>query len=905
ACVSGVLTLEDALRLVATRAQLIQQLPAGAMLAVAASEAAVQPYLGDGVCLAVVNSPTACVLAGPPAALAAVSARLEAAEIACRPIETSHAFHSTMLAPIAAQVTALARRLTLSAPRIPYVSNVTGTWITAEQATNPDYWAQHMVQTVRFADGVGELLQQTDLALLEVGPGQTLGFFARQHPACTHERMSHILHTLRGRHERQDDQALLLTTLGRLWLLDVPIDWQGFYADETRRRIALPTYPFERQRFWIEPKQGKSSVQVSSRTERRPDLTNWFAMHSWKRGSPITIASVQERLAQPRCWLLFLDQCGIGQAVARRLDHHQQHVVTVTPGAGFDRTGPTSFTIRPSQREDYDALLRELSREQKLPDQIVHLWNVTPPINGADETEAGLANLLDHGFYSLFALCKALGEVDLEHCHISVISSEMQEVTGTEQLCPAKATVLGPIRMVREEYLNLSSRSIDIVLPGDHGALDAFAQRVVSEVLASDDEQIVALRGPHRWAQSYEPSPLAASNTSRLRTGGVYLITGGLGGIGLAMAEHLADTYQARLVLVGRSPLPPREEWSTILETADTTTGAGRRIKIVQQLEARTDVLVLQADVADAAQMRAVVDQALARFGTINGVLHAAGVPGVGIMQRKTTEAAAAVLAPKVYGTLALSQALREVPLDFMVLFSSVTSATGGGPGQADYCAANAFLDAFARRYHHHHGMTVAISWGEWLWDAWQEGLLGFPEDVRAMLVATRRAYGISFDEGAEALQRALSHDVPHVFVTTQDVLAMVEFSRKSSAAEVFKQLQEERQSRPLYPRPPLGTPYVAPSNEVEEEIVNIIGDVLRIEQIGIHDNFFDLGGNSLIGIQIIARLRRFFQTDVPITIIFDAPTVSEMAFAIEMILIEEITSLDETEVEELIQHPT
>ncbi|MBV9791905.1 MAG: SDR family oxidoreductase, partial [Chloroflexi bacterium] len=591
-----------------------------------------------------------------------------------------------------------------------------------------------------------------------------------------------------------------------------------------------------------------------------------------------------------------------GGALAGWLDRHAQQVVTVTPGSGFARTAAASFTIRPSQREDYDALLRELGREQQLPDQIVHLWSVTPPMHGADETEAGLAEQLDRSFYSLFSLFKALGEVDLDHCHISVISSDMQEVTGTEQIVPAKATLIGPTRMIREEYLNLSSRSIDIVLPGGNGQLEAFTQRLGLELLATDNEGIVALRGPHRWLQSYEPSPIAKARSSSLREGGVYLITGGLGGIALAMAEYLADTHGAKLALIGRSPLPPREEWPAILETADTESGLGRRLRIVQELESRTEVLVLQADVADVAQMRAAVEQTIARFGTIHGVLHAAGVPGVGIMQRKTTEAAAAVLAPKVWGTYALSQALRDVPLDFMLLFSSVTSATGGGPGQADYCAANAFLDAFARKHHHSYGQTVAVSWGEWLWDAWQEGLQGFPEEVRAMLVATRRAFGIGFDEGAEALERILSHDVPHVFVTTQDVQAMVEFSRKSSAAEVFKQLQEERQSRPLYPRPPLGTPYVEPVNEVEQEIASIIGDVLRIEQIGADDNFFDLGGNSLIGIQIISRLRRFFQTEVPITIIFDAPTVSEMAFAIETILIAEIESMEDDEVEELIQ---
>ena len=300
--------------------------------------------------------------------------------------------------------------------------------------------------------------------------------------------------------------------------------------------------------------------------------------------------------------------------------------------------------------------------------------------------------------------------------------------------------------------------------------------------------------------------------------------------------------------------------------------------------------------------MQAAVQQALAHFGTIHGVIHTAGVPGVGLMQLKTPETAAGTLAPKVQGTLALTRALRDVPLDFLVLFSSVTSATGGGPGQVDYCAANAFLDAYAQRHNGEHGITVAISWGEWLWDAWSEGLQGFPEDVRVKLIATRRAYGIRFDEGTEALRRVLSRTLPHVFVTTQDLIGMVEGSKRSSAAVAMAQYQEQQQSRPLYPRPVLGTSYVAPENEVEEKIIMVWGEVLGIDQIGTNDNFFELGGNSLIGIQIIARLRRIFQVNMPLVLLFETPTVAEMAVAVEIMLIDKIEKMDEEDVAQLMQ---
>jgi acyl carrier protein len=288
---------------------------------------------------------------------------------------------------------------------------------------------------------------------------------------------------------------------------------------------------------------------------------------------------------------------------------------------------------------------------------------------------------------------------------------------------------------------------------------------------------------------------------------------------------------------------------------------------------------VLQADVADAEQMRGVVEQAVARFGVIHGVVHAAGVPGVGLMQLKTAETAAAVLRPKVQGTLAVSQAVAGLELDFLVLFSSVTSANGGGPGQVDYCAANGFMDAYACRYPRRHGQTVSISWGEWLWDAWQEGLLGYPEEARAELIRSRQTYGLSFAEGAEALRRVLSSQLSHVFATTRDLRAMVEDMKNSTASKMFEKLAELRQAQPLYPRPVLGTTYIAPRNEMEEKIGEMWQAVLGIEQIGIDDNFFELGGNSLLGIGLIDRLRKEFrQETLPAHVLYEAPTVSALA---------------------------
>ncbi|PYM12138.1 MAG: polyketide synthase [Verrucomicrobia bacterium] len=251
ACLAGVCSLEDALALVAARGRLVQKQPAGAMLAIRLPEPEVKSLLGRRLSLAAVNAPSLCVASGPFDAIEALEKKLEDRGTVCRRLQTSHAFHSEMMDPVLHLFTTKVKKARLSPPQIPYLSNVTGKWITAQEATDPNYWAAHLRQTVRFADGLSELLQGQTGILLEVGPGQTLTTLARQHSAFApgHSAVPSLGHAK----EKQVDVASMLTALGRLWLSGVPVDWPGFYAHERRYRLPLPAYPFERKRFWVEP----------------------------------------------------------------------------------------------------------------------------------------------------------------------------------------------------------------------------------------------------------------------------------------------------------------------------------------------------------------------------------------------------------------------------------------------------------------------------------------------------------------------------------------------------------------------------------------------------------------------------------------------------------------------------
>lgn len=717
ATLAGVFSLEDALHLVAERARLIAELPGGAMLAVQLPEQAVRPLLGPELSLAAVNGGDLCVVAGPEPAVDELQTRLTGEGVAARRLRTTHAFHSSMMEPLMAAFTEQVAKVPRKRPAIPYLSNVTGDWITDADAVDPAYYARHMCQAVRFGAGVEKLWQQPGRVLLEVGPGQSLGMLAQQARPRDADPGALVLPSLPGTHDPRSDAEVLASTTGKLWLTGVDLDWDRVQPE--RRRAVLPTYPFQRRRYW--PEQATAAEDRDTRAPARPDgqreLADWFHVPEWEALPPAPTAAGDR---EPARWLVFADELGLGDRLVRRLAERGERAVVVRRGEDFTVCADGSYLIDPGDGDHYAELLRRLE-DDETPIRIAHLWLVgAEPADPADRTAVEAA--LRDGFVSLVSLAQAVGRrTRTETIEVSVISSGAHAFAETERSQPGKALALGPCRVWPLENPSVTCRAIDIGTPADTTAAHRIADRLLAEMdrpIRSDSGvEILALRGRHRWAQTFRSVRLdAPARQGLFRDGGTYLITGGLGGIGLALATHLADTVQANLVLVGRSGLPPREEWP---KWAARPAGdpVADRVRAVQRLEsAGATVLVAQADVTDATRMSAVVQEAVERFGAIHGVVHAAGVPGGGLIQLKDPGSAIAVLAPKVLGALTLRRACEQLTLDFFVMCSSGIAVTGG-VGQVDYCAANAFLDALA-----HHDEEA----GRWPvvsinWDAWRE----------------------------------------------------------------------------------------------------------------------------------------------------------------------------------------
>ncbi|HLF24979.1 MAG TPA: beta-ketoacyl synthase N-terminal-like domain-containing protein [Anaerolineae bacterium] len=873
ACVAGVFSLEDALSLIARRAQLIQALPGGAMLAVLLPEDQVQPWLNGKLSLATVNTPLACVVSGETDAIAELERELLEKGVACQRVQTTHAFHSTMMAPIVEPFRELLKQVPLQPPAIPFFSNVTGDWITAAEATDPDYWARHMRQTVRFADGLQVLLRQPSHVLLEMGPGQTLTALAKQHPEHTTGHV--VLASLRQPHQPGSDVAVILNVLGRLWLAGVDIDWSGFYGRERRNRLPLPTYPFERQRYWIDPKATPAAPPMPARAERKAEIADWFYSPSWKRSlQPLppkrSGGGSALSLHPSETWLVFIDEADLASGLAKRMEQAGRSVIRVLCADRFARVADGVYTLNPRQREDYTRLLQALDALGQRPNRIVHGASLTqnrPPASSATTFQ----EFQDTGFYSLVFLAQALEEQgQSEPIQLWVVSNNVCQVESTDVAAPERATILSPCRVIPQEYPHITCRYLDIALAGSEAR---WVDQVLSETQAPSAEMVIAYRGNRRWVQSFEPVRLEenAGASGPLREKGVYLIIAGLVGVGWALAQYLARTVSAKLILIESSAFPEPHEWTHWLTTHEAQDGVSRKIQRAQALEEQgAQVLVLSADIADPADMQRALAQAIERFGDLHSAIHTPGSIG-GETFRPIQELDSAEceqqLLPTVNSLFALGQVLTGRELDFCLLTSSLSSVLGG-LGQTAHAAASLFMDAFAE----HQNQTARTPWISVDWDVWQpEGELSVT-GVNAPLAQ----FAIAPADGVEAARRVLTQLPGNpIIVSTAD---LSERLKHRSSAFVAPDLQAEGGLRSPHPRPQLASPYVAPRTDLERTIMRVWQEVFGLEQIGIDDNFFELGGNSLLAIHTMSRLKKALQARVPTATLYQKPTIRFLA---------------------------
>jgi acyl transferase domain-containing protein len=679
-----------------------------------------------------------------------------------------------------------------------------------------------------------------------------------------------------------------MEAVGKLWANGVEIDWKRWRKGR-RRRVELPGYAFEEERYWVE---GVRNQAGAGAIKRKDDVADWFYAPVWKE------TPVVRREEEARRWLIMEDEAGIGGQIAAELERQGGVVTRVKRAGRYERSGEREYLIRVGEAGDYRAVLKALEERGELPEKAVHLFGLSSAGDGnAPDWERRIEEAEANGFYSLVYLAQAIGQQSgVKDVELVVVSNGVADVTGEEDVRAEKALALGPIKVIGQEYPHLKSRYIDVIIPPPGSwQEERLIGQLVSDFSARSTDQVVAYRGKRRWAQTYKATrPAPAPAGAGLRPAGVYLITGGLGKIGMALAEYLAHSVKARLALIGREGLPPRSEWKRLMGKTEGDEELKRKINKIKELEEiGAEVEVFAADVSNEREMKEVVRRTRRRFGPINGVIHAAGITdqqSVRPIQEITPANSSMLFRPKLHGAFVLNRIFRRANLDFCLCLSSLSSILGG-LGFAAYSGSNISMDALVS------GID-RISQAPWIsvnWDGWRLKLES--EQPAAGLGSGKAELAIRPREGVEVFQRIISEKMTgQIIVSTGDLQSRIS---QWIDLESLQGEQTQSQSNPAleHSRPALQTAYVAPRSDLEKSIAAIWQNLLGIKEPGVHDNFFELGGHSLLAIQYLSRLRQTFQIEIPIQILFEKSTIAEHGEIVEEALIKEIEALTEEEV--------
>jgi iturin family lipopeptide synthetase A len=893
ATIAGVVTLQEALQLVVVRSQLLEEIQGGGMLSVPLRVEEIQPLLPGDIYVAIDNGHT-CIVAGPDASLENFENQLRKQKYMCLRVSQTHALHTQYMEPLKEKFQKREKELTPQEPVIPYVSNVTGTWITPEQVKEPGYWTQHLTQPVRFSQGIRELLKKDPESLfIEIGPGQDLSNMVHRFAEEITGKSQPVFNLVRASNKKESDLQYLLKRIGQLWLLGVNIDWIAYYRNQERNRLSMPTYPFEGKAFWIKGDPLKLSMENRNATQKlkmQASITDWFYQPHWKRTSLNTKLTAKETGKTEETWILFTDKSSLAKQLGNGLKAQGKDFMEVRIGKAFKKTETGPIEIDPSQPIAYEKLISQVQEKKNQELHILHLWNITPvqeQVKEKTEEWCKIRPTLDKGFYSLIYLAKAIGNSKYSHpVKVHLVSNNLFEVTGDEELQPHKATLLGPSKVISQEYPNIDCQVIDIEIPEAESCKEEeLAEQLQIECEQPANSGFIAYRKGYRWEQIFEPLPLSEqgiNKKTRIKENGVYLITGGLGHIGYAFATHLTRTAGAKLILTGRTPLPSEEEWNTWIETQGKQDPISQRILKLKTLQDMGgEVIFIGVDISKKDQIAEEIHKAEKKLGPIQGIIHAAGDTGktmVYPIQYVTEPECQPQFKAKILGLQVLGEVFKGRNLDFCLLISSLSPILGG-LGFAAYSAANIYMDAYVYQYNRNNSMKwISVNWGDWKFPGrnTQESSIG----------KTIAEFEMTPEQGIETFHRILQHyPVNQVIISSGDLQARIDqwIHMKSLQDEEDSQAGAYQDSGPSqHSRPELMNPYVQPSTPMEEEIAAIWQKIFGFQQIGTTDDFFELGGDSLKAITAISRMHKKLQVSITLPEFFKKPVIGELAAFLE-----------------------
>lgn len=862
---AGALSLEDALLVVFHRGRLMQRTAGqGGTIATELPITRARDLVAehpDELGIAAHNGPCATTLFGDPATLNEVVTALRKEGVWCQALPVDHAFHSPQMEPLQGEFAEALTGIRAMPSSIPIYSTVTGDPI-AGSALEPAYWASNLRDMVRFDRAAGSLLADGHEVFVEVAPHPALTVALQQRSAAD-AGTGIVLPSLR---QGQDARSTLLESLGSLYALGHPIDWEGVYR-RRGRCVSLPCYPWQHERCWTNVDPGSGSLRLETPDHPSPlGESRHDDMYEveWQARDPQPDA-IGQAPTPSSGWLILADNGDIGEALAVRLEHDGQHCLVVRHDE-YPLADPASV-------ERLSGALETL-RSQHQFGGVVHLCGLDAPT--ADQTTTDrLAEPDGLGCASLLNLIKLLTRGDPDSTPRMWVGTRGAQPVGTGEIAPAAAPLWGLGRTLAVEHPALRCTLID--LDPEASASDVL-ESLLAELRRPGNEDQVAIRLGRRHVPRLKPilrrSPQKRPRLS-WRTDASYLITGGLGDLGLAVARWMVQQGARRLVLLSRRELPPRAHWGELAETAPD----GRETAAVRELESLgASVHVAPVDVSDHAALAGFLrDFRHQAWPPIRGVVHAAGILELGTLDELSPHSLQPLLAAKVSGGWLLHEEFARGELDFFVCFSSVSTVIGS-PRLGAYAAANAFLDGLAH-YRRSRGLpALTVNWGPWA----EIGMA-----ARVQESADHRPPAWMRPLAPETALRVLEHllAAQHTQVGVFH-LDCQEWQRRRTTgppilAELIRTDADERRPETGWLRSKLvGADQPSRERILREHLNGAVARALKLPtaETDPHESLIALGVDSLVAFELRNRLEHDLGIRIPLVDFLDGHSITELA---------------------------
>ena len=866
ACLSGVFSLRDALSIVSKRASLMSEMPKGSMISVPLTEGEVKKYLNENVSLAVINHKNQCILSGSSEEILKISEKISSElGIECINLHTSHAFHSHMMEPMLDNFKKVFEQVKINKPKIPIYLNYTGLLSNEDTILDAEYWANHLRNCVKFSDSVSTILETKKSVLIEIGPGNTISSLlnSNEQKLNTH----YVINTIRHIKNNTNDCSFFYSALSKLWTLGIKIDWNILYSESNNRRVSLPGYSFDRQRYWIDSDVNPEiHNQLAKTIAKKEDIDNWFYLPRWEQliTKDTTLDNIENNI-----FLLFIDRENYYKYLLTFLENNGCEYLLVESGDNLDLSNLNKSIIRPHVPEDYISLFKQLKGTNKIPSKVFHLWNIS-------KEEKSSEYYIQNGYYSLLYTIQSIlsNKID-SNLEIISLTYNLYDIYGNKPITAEKSTILGLVNVANQELVNIRCSSIDIELPvnSDHDMKNQI--KTMFNYLYNPDRihNTVALKNRKIWYKDYVQMSLD-NKDNLIRNNGVYLITGGLGQIGLLLTKYLCETYSVQVILVNRSVFPDESEWDEILIASDKSDQkTHERIQVLKSIKEKGGKVIIknEIDISDYELFNSAV-QEIEQKHLINGVFHTAGVTANHIIystiENTSQENSNSQFNAKVVGSQNINKIFNDRDIDFCFMTSSL-AANLGGIGFSAYSAANTFMDYFVEQLN----KESSFPWQSVNFDGWALDQDQNNENNSEEIMAICR------DEGMEVIERVLSNpNFSNILVSVTDLRHRLNqwiFVKKEDTEKSVKPLSKR-------PRPQLSVEYVEPKSEVEKHVGSLFSDFLGYSEIGLLDSFFDLGGNSLQAIGLVNRIFKELNVKVSLNNFFEHQDLGSLSEFIE-----------------------